>query len=304
MPARKLFLLVLALMIAAGTAILARSMMSGAPGQGVAVTGQPVVSVQEVMVAARDLPAGTLIKETDLKWQPWPTDTSAGGFAIKGKAAMTDYTGAVVRQGLRAGEPIMAGRIVRKNEQGFMAAVLNAGMRAVSVPVTPAGGVAGFVFPGDYVDVIVTHQVARKTDQDPSGHKVSETVLSNVRVLALDQRTDDQATEPKVAQTATLEVTPKQAETLVLVTHIGTLSLALRSLASGPDEPPGINLESLDTIKRAVANDKEASPDESVTWDSDISGVLTKPGNRRGAVQHIQIMRGKDKSETVFELRQ
>jgi len=301
MPARKLFLLLVALIIAGGTVILARTMMKSSPGGDAEVNGTKISKFEEVLVAARDLPAGTLIKESDLKWQIWPADTdiAAAGFAVKGKSQISDFAGSVVRQGMRAGEPVMAGRVVRKSEQGFMAAVLNPGMRAVSVPVTPAGGVAGFVFPGDFVDVIVTHQISRKKGpEDPDGRKVSETVLTNVRVLALDQRTSDQATEPKIAQTATLEVTPKQAETLVLLTQIGTISLALRSLASGEEAIPGINAEALETVRRAAdeAND--------VTWDSDVSKVLTKPGNRRGRVQQIQIMRGKETSEAVFELRQ
>ena len=301
MPARKLVLLIIALIIAGGTVLLARSMMMGGTS-GNAPGLAPLAATEEVLVAARDLPAGTLIKEADVKWQPWPAGGAEAGFAVKGKAETTEYVGAVVRQGMRTGEPLMNGRVVRKRDQGFMSAVLNPGMRAVSVSVTPAGGVAGFVFPGDHVDVIVTHQVTRKTEVDPGGHKVSETVLTNARVLALDQRVDDQSTEAKIAQTATLEVTSKQAETLALVAQIGTLSLALRSLDNGPDEPPGINASALETVEQATKS-KDASKSET-TWDSDISNVLIKPGNRKGAVQHIQIMRGKETTDTVFELLQ
>jgi len=305
MPARKLVLLIVALIIGGGTVILARSMMTGPRGAASGVTTAAPLT-EEVLVAARDLPAGTLIKDTDLKWQPWPKITENSGLAVKGKNEMPEYVGAVVRQGMRMGEPIMAGRVVRAREQGFMAAVLNAGMRAVSVPVTPAGGVAGFVFPGDHVDVIVTHQLNRKTDMNPDGHRVSETILTNVRVLALDQRINDQLMEPKIAQIATLEVTSKQAETLALVTQIGTLSLALRSLALGPEEPPGIQTPVLDAAAQQAAQDAMGDQETSrgLTWDSDVSTVLAKPGNRQGAVQHIQIMRGKETTESIFELRQ
>ncbi|MDD5587454.1 MAG: Flp pilus assembly protein CpaB [Alphaproteobacteria bacterium] len=301
MPARKLALLFVALIIAGGTIVLARSMMKESGGH---VTGPAPVAVEtdEVLVSARDLPAGTLIKETDLKWQPWPRGAAENGFAVKGKNDIQEFVGGVVRQGLRTGEPVMTGRVVKSHDQGFMAAVLNPGMRAVSVPVTPTGGVAGFIFPGDHVDVIVTHQITRKTNADPGGHKVSETVLTNARVLALDQRADDQTMEPKVAHTATLEVTPKQAETLALVNEIGTLSLSLRSLAQGMDEPPGINDSVLEAAQQAIG--AGGAVKTGMTWDSDVSNVLVKPGNRQGAVQHIQIMRGKETSETVFELRQ
>jgi pilus assembly protein CpaB len=301
MPARKLALLVVALIIAVGTIVLARSMMTETKS-GPLAASRAVIETDEVLVAARDLPAGTLIKEPDLKWQPWPKGAAEGGFSVKGKTTIQDYIGAVVRQGLRSGEPVMTGRIVRSHDQGFMAAVLEPGMRGVSVSVTPAGGVSGFVFPGDHVDVIVTHQITRKTNTETEGHKVSETILTNVRVLALDQRTDDQSTEPKVAHTATLEVTPKQAETLALVTQIGTISLALRSLAQGADEPPGINDSAMDAAQLALG--ANGAVKAGTTWDSDVSRVLVKPGNRQGAVQHIQVMRGKDTSETVFDLRQ
>jgi len=302
MPARKLVLLLVALLIGGGTVFLARSMMSGGPsGPSTAATA---VSTTEVLVAARDLPVGTLIKDTDLKWKVWPAESAAAGFAVKGKEDISSYVGAVVRQGLRTDEPIMAGRVVRKTEQGFLSAVLDPGMRAVSVAITPVAGVAGFVFPGDRVDVIVTHQINRKTDTEQAGHKVSETMLANVRVLALDQKTSDQASEPKVAQTATLEVTPKQAETLALISQLGTLSLALRSLAN-PDEPPGISVpETVLEAAQAAGAAKSTAPDGALTWDSDVSQVLEKPANRSGAVQRIQIMRGKESTESVFDLQQ
>lgn len=294
MPLRKLILLIVALLIGGGTYVYTRTTIAPpATATGGAEQAQVTSSV-EVLVAARDLPSGTLVKEADLKWQPWPADGSTDSFAVKGKSETADYVGAVVRQGLKTGEPILTGRVVRKREQGFMAAVLNPGMRAVSVSITPVGGVAGFVFPGDRVDVIVAHQVNRKTDMEPNGHKVAETMMTNVRVLALDQKSDDQATEPKIAQTATLEVTPKQAETLALVSEIGTVSLALRSLANdAADAPPDATT--------AIA---AAKPDGGMTWDSDVSHVLPGPNNRDGTVQRVQVMRGKDTTESVFDVRQ
>ncbi len=295
MPTRKLILLAVAFLIAIGTVVVARSMMSAKNGVSAAV--EEAKPTTEVLVAARDLHAGSLLKDGDVKWQTWPEDGATEAFAVKGKATVEDYTGAVVRQGLRMGEPLMAGRVMRKADQGFMAAVLSPGKRAVSVAITPVGGVAGFVFPGDHVDVIVTHQVSRKTDSDPSGRKVAETMLTNVRVLALDQKTNDQMTEPKVAQTATLEVLPKQAEMLALVAELGSLSLSLRSIASDPNEPPSVTQAALDAAGQAV-------PERSMTWDSDASGVVQAPGNRNGIVQRVQVIRGKETTESLFDLRQ
>ncbi|NTU76693.1 MAG: Flp pilus assembly protein CpaB [Alphaproteobacteria bacterium] len=313
MPARKIILLAVALLIAGGTVFIARSMMTGAPGSATDVAAQKAPPTQEILVAAHDLPAGTLLKDADLKWQIWPASEKVGeddkgpGFAVKGKNEMSEYVGSVVRQGLRMNEPLMAGRVVRKNEQGFMAAVLNPGMRAMSISLTPVAGVAGFVFPGDHVDIIVTHTLNRKSESESAvNRKVSETVLTDVRVLALDQKASDQITEPKIAQTATLEVAPKQAETLALAAEMGTLALALRSIENPPQETPAASaaMPPLDAAALTPDPGIAIGKDSALTWDSDVSQVLDKPANRNGAVQHIQILRGKDASEATFDLRQ
>ena len=162
MPRRKLLLLAVALLIAGATVLVARANMTPTPALDAAAAPAPQATT-EILVAARDLPTGTLVKEADLKWQPWPADAATENFVIKGKTQRADEIGAVVRQGLKTGDPILFSRLIHAHDQGFMAAVLNAGLRAVSVSITPVGGVAGFVFPGDHVDVIVAHQVNRKT---------------------------------------------------------------------------------------------------------------------------------------------
>jgi len=291
MPARKIVLLVIALLIAGATVFVARSMLSGSQGPG-APAQQAVKQATEVLVAAKDLPSGTLLKESDLKWSPWPVETGLEDYIVKDKGAKTDYLGNVVRYGLRTGEPIMAGRVVKPGQSGFMAAALAPGMRAVSISITPVAGVAGFVFPGDKIDVLVTHQINRRggNGMESSERKVSETILNNVRVLALDQKMDDQVTAPKVAQIATLEVTSKQAETVALAAQMGSLSLALRSIAQDPEAQP-------------VEGELAPPPaPNGLTWDSDVSRVLPGPANRNGAVQHITIIRGKDVSESEYDL--
>jgi len=178
------------------------------------------------------------------------------------------------------GEPVLPSRVVKPGEQGFMAAALSPGMRAMSIAVTPTSGVAGFIFPGDRVDVIVTHEIGRGGEMESGARKVSETMLSNIRVLALDQQMGDDVKEPKVAQIVTLEVTPKQAESLTLAGQLGTIALSLRSIASGED----------------------AESKHELTWDSDISQVLPRPANRTGAVQRIKIIRGQESTEAVYDL--
>lgn len=338
-PMRKLILLIVALLVGAGTIMLSRGMMTQPDG-----TSAPQIKVTptyEILVTTRDLPAGTLLKETDLKWQVWPKTESATGFVVKDKGDTKEYVGTVVRNGMRAGEPFLSNRTVKPGDQGFMAAALGPGMRAVSIAITPVAGVAGFVFPGDRVDVIVTHQIGRKTEIEPEGRRVSETMLRNVRVLALDQKMNDQVSEPKVAQTATLEVTAKQAETVALISELGTVSLALRSISNdgAPEEPetksvtrssdlgseaatsipvePAKPVEgteqaavpdiAIDAAALATKDGKQASDDiktEPLTWDSDVSKVLPRPANRTGAVQKILIIRGKEATESVFDLQQ
>lgn len=289
METRKIVLLTVALVIAGGTVMMARSALKvQAPvvADG-AVAPAPAPTVVEILVASQDLPTGSIIKESDVKWQAWPAKVAGDVYVVRGQKELGEFTGSVVRQGLRAGEPIMTNRLVRSTEQGFLAAVLMPGKRAISIPITPASGVAGFVFPGDRVDVIVTHKVTRQVpgSQGTNEYHVSETVLKDVRVLALDQKTNDQAREVKIATLATLEVAPEEAEHLALINEMGTLSLVLRGLAV--DEPPS-----------AI---KIPSAEGSFTLDSDVSQVMQKPSNRSGQVQRVQIMRGKEMTETVFD---
>lgn len=318
MSKRKMTLLLVAFVIAITTALVARVMMSSKEAPIQTAAPAPAPKTMEVLVASRDLPAGTLLKSEDMKWQIWPLDEAATGLMVKEKEkdAVDTMAGAVVRQGMRAGEPLMQGRVVRKKDQGFMAAVLNPGMRAISVSLTPTGGVAGFVFPGDHVDVLVTHQVGSKgSDMTPGGHRVAETLLTDVRVLALDQQASDQMTEPKVAKIATLEVLPRQAEALAVASDMGTISLALRSLEPGPAEDVKTakgeqNKGSADDLALSAkellppgATSSADAPASDYTWDSDVSRVIHGPNNRSGSVQRVQIMRGKETSEATFDLK-
>ncbi|HEX5500412.1 MAG TPA: Flp pilus assembly protein CpaB, partial [Thermomicrobiales bacterium] len=167
-----------------------------------------------VLVAAHALPAGSFVKPADLRWQPWPPGGIDSAYVRKGQRDLKSFVGAVARRGIAAGEPITDARLVKPGERGFLAAVLAPGLRAIAVPVNATSAIAGLVFPGDRVDLLLSHrfEVAGEDQNKRVTHSATETVLTNVRVLAIDQSTDDQKKKPDVPKTATIEVTPRQAE--------------------------------------------------------------------------------------------
>lgn len=238
MDRKKLVLLLGALIVAIGTAMAARSMFAGAaaPEAQAAVPVQP--QGPKVLVAKRALPVGTIITADAVGYQLWPQEMVQDAYYIDGEADMTKLLGTVVRHPITAGEPVTQGSLVSPGDRGFLAAALGPGMRAVTVPVSVKTGVGGFVFPGDHVDIMLTSSVAG----DAAGPlNTTETILRNIRVLATDQSTESTTTEDgktvvRAFQTVTLEVTPRIAEKIQVAQNIGTLSLALRSLADSQSD--------------------------------------------------------------------
>src|SRR5664279_3924591 len=186
----------------------------------------------DVLVARNDIPMGTAMSPRDVASQSWPASASTGTFIRKRSrpAAIEDLSGWSARVPFVAGEPIREAKLVNAKGSGFMAAILPTGMRAVSTQISPETGAGGFILPNDHVDVILSR---RSGDADKSGgeSRTSETVLSNIRVLAIDQNVEEKnGQKVVVGKTATLELSPGQAETLVLSQQLGTLSLSLRSV--------------------------------------------------------------------------
>ena len=238
MDGRKIMLLVGALLIAGLTAFMARSLMSGSGAPTAA--GQPVViDGPEVLVATKALPVGTIIDATALKFQPWPKELVENAYFLKQATDMKNVVGTVVRFAVPAGQPLTQGALVKPGDRGFLAAALGPGMRAVTVPVSAQTSVAGFIFPGDRVDLILTQSVTGGGDGPPL--KASETMLRNLRVLATDQKTDkavDDKGNTVVAtySNVTVEATPSIAEKIAVAQTVGTLSLSLRSIADNAGE--------------------------------------------------------------------
>jgi pilus assembly protein CpaB len=270
MDRKKVILLVAALLIAAITAFMARSMFSGAAApKSVAAMVKPAETGPKVLVATRALPVGTIITADSFRYQPWPEELIEDAYFTEGSpsapsenpaapatpaagkapapaaapAAMPslsadELVGTVVRNAITAGQPITRGSLVKPGDRGFLAAALGPGMRAVTVPVSALTGVAGFIFPGDRVDLVLTQNIA-----GPGGPplKVSETIMRNLRVLATDQRSTNVAdaegnTVVRKYKLVTVEATPRIAERITVAQSIGTISLSLRSLADNAAE--------------------------------------------------------------------
>jgi pilus assembly protein CpaB len=253
MDVKKIVLLVGALLIAAVTAIMAKNMFSGA-GAPSAEAGPAVPAGPEVLVATRTLPVGTIIDAEAFRYQPWPQGLVQPAYFTRGEGGVDPQTliGTVVRNEISAGQPLTQGSIVRPGERGFLAAALGPGMRAVTVGVSATSGVAGFVFPGDRVDLVLTQEVEGGGDGAPL--RASETIIRNIRVLAVDQRLNarDEAGN-QVAQpvaTVTFEATPTIAEKIAVAQTIGQLSLSLRSLADNNAE-----------LERAIASGEVTVPE-------------------------------------------
>jgi pilus assembly protein CpaB len=239
---RRLAPLVLAVTVAGLTAYVVNSQLAhrGTVLEALPAPATPAPVLPEILVAKTALPAGTFIKPELLAWRPWPKEGIGDSYLVKGAFAEKDLVGAVVRTPLHADEPITRSRVVHPGEQGFLAAVLEPGRRAVAIPVDATSGVAGFVFPGDFVDVLFTLKRTVSGDGEDAAEvrQFSQTLITDVRVLAIDQTLDNGNAPAKVGRTATLQVTTRQAERLALAMSMGSLSLSLRSLArrvAGPD---------------------------------------------------------------------
>ena len=300
---RRLLLVGFALLIAAATFLLIQRWIHGSAGKAVAAknTAPPAI---HVLVARTAVPQGTPLTADAVRWQTWPADDPPGPYLVEGRWRVQDVVGAVPRASLNPGEPLTAEGLARPGERGLMAATLTPGYRAITVNVTPSTGDAGFVAPGDHVDLILTLTLAAqsKTGAAPA-HHVSETVLKDVRVMGLDQTytpspgpKDDKKGEKKDTlaappKTATLEVTPKQAEIVAVAADLGILSLSLRSLGRTP-------------------GDSVADP-PTHTWDSEAAqGLLAGPpadhprgGPSGGPMSRVIVVRGGTVTEMLMSPR-
>jgi pilus assembly protein CpaB len=253
MNTKRLIVLGIAGIMAIAAALLARGMMGGGT-PNVEAKIAPQMPMSEVLIASSALQPGQALAADQVRWQKWPTSSVDSSFITKDSVGSIDdiVKGTVVRSPLAAGQPIINASLVHGNAVGLMAAMLNPGMRAISMPINTDSGAGGFILPNDRIDLILI----RKSD----GSRVtSSTLLTDIRVLAVDQTfKQEKDTKTVIGKTATLEVTPTQAEQVARAQGLGTLSLSLRPLVSG-DTPVASN-----TPAPGISGDQEGGDQVSI----------------------------------------
>lgn len=270
---------ILILGLAVGSAALAGVLAKGLIGRKPATEVVEVnkVPMVEVLVAARDLALGERLGDSTINWRKWPQDNVGETMITKdaNPEALEKMKLARARLPIFAGEPIVDRKLVMPGEGGFMSAILPQGMRAISVAISERSAVSGFILPNDRVDVILT----RKMDGPEGGaSKIvkSDTVLTNVRVLAINQTFRQEPTEDKVTvtegKTALLELDPFQSEVITMVESAGELSLALRSIAEGGDR--GLQ-DTRPILSDKFSNKKKSAGGERVLVRYGIETVIT-----------------------------
>jgi pilus assembly protein CpaB len=229
--AARIGVLVLAVVAAGIAALLARGLMSSGPEEPVAekVIEEPTT---EVLVSASNLQLGEKVRSSDLRWQRWPDAALNPAYITRAQqpGAVEEYSNSVARMGILSGEPVTAEKLVNLSGAGFMSALIEPGMRAIAIEITTKTSAGGFILPNDRVDIV---------DVDKG-----QTILRNIRVLAIDQRFNDSGEQVAVGRTATLELTPAQVELVSMASAEGSLALSLRGMseqemAGGELDQPG-----------------------------------------------------------------
>ncbi|MES1989430.1 MAG: Flp pilus assembly protein CpaB [Pseudomonadota bacterium] len=232
MNAARMGVLVLAVVAAGLAALLARGLVSS--GDAPAETKVVEAPAPEVLVASTNVERGERLTGSRMRWQKWPEASLSQGFVIRTAKSegLSEFEGSLVRVALANGEPITVAKVVNVKSGGFLAALIAPGKRAVAIPVSPETGAGGFILPNDRVDIIQTRRVQQESSSGMREVIEGEIMLQDIRVLAIDQRFDEGGGDQvAIGKTATLELSPSQAERLTVAQVEGTLTLSLRGLA-------------------------------------------------------------------------
>lgn len=323
MRGRTVVLFLVALLLAGGTAMLMRSWLAQRGAPGAAAPAQAAPPQKSILVARVAIARGHLLKPADIEARPWPQSAITSDYILAG--GEKSLTGSVAREPFVAGEPLIKAKLVAPGDRGFLAAVLRPGMRAVSVAVDQTSDVSGFIMPGDRVDLLITLPLphADSAGGNAYQHKAAQTVLRNLRVIAIDQQLDSKAGKAVRARTVTFEVTPKESEIVALAADMpGKLSLSLRSLASRPHgEPsvlalagssaadteadtPGPRFDSAeDKVLPQQADSVDGHGSDGFTLDNEVSPLLGNPFriNHNSGDGKVCILRGNGNSSNGCE---
>lgn len=226
-----------ALIAAIGAFFFASSMFTPPPAP---VMVETQVNTNEVLVASADISVGQIVNEANLRWVAWPKEATGRGYITKeggGVSKMRDLSGSIARSAMLAGEPINSQKLIKAGQGGVLAAVLPSGMRAVATKINAASAAGSLILPNDHVDVILIREMRSKSGGQDF---VSDTLFRNVRVIAVGQQIETKEGKKSAdsdAKTATLELTPRQAEMLALANKMGEITLTLRSVADMKADP-------------------------------------------------------------------
>jgi pilus assembly protein CpaB len=291
MGAVRIIILVVAAVIAVGLALIVGKVVGHKPPEVASAPASATKPMTRVIIARRDLPIGTRLAAGDLGWQPWPADSvnptfitdgkaetpapannptavaaqkaaaaaTAATTAVTGGGPMATLYGAVVREPILANEPVTQAKLVRGGQGGYLAVVLQPGMRAMAVPVTASTAAGGFILPGDRVDVLQAHSVSGQG----GGHVVAQTLLRNIRVLAIDQSSQPPKNgDSVVGAVATIEVAAADAELVARAKSQGDMILALRAYAdaNGPSGSGGADGGVVHIFRDGQATDVMVTP--------------------------------------------
>ncbi|CAN7171586.1 Flp pilus assembly protein CpaB [Mesorhizobium amorphae] len=240
MPASRLIILSVAVAAAGGAGYVAKNMVAAPPPQVIVDSPQaPAIALQDVLVLSGDVAMGTPL-ENNISWESWPSNGINANFITRAAEpdAVEKLKGSVARVAMFTGEPLRRSKLIGEG-QSFMSSILPSGMRAVATAISADTSAGGFILPNDFVDVIMT----RRSDTGTGGSGfTTETILKNIRVLAIDQtiQEDEEGKKTRVGQTATLELTPQQAEIITVAQQMADrLTLALRSITDSQEKNLG-----------------------------------------------------------------
>lgn len=267
---------------AAGMLMMVPSGPPPAPPMQASAPPPPPPARARILVAARALPAGTLLKEDDFTIREVAPEDASGSAVAPTVEALAELRGAMLRHFMEPGAPLDRAQYLRPRDRGFLAAVLAPGRRAISIGVDVVTGAAGLIWPGDQVDLILTQELG-SADAPLARRIVGETMLTDVRVIAVDQQITQgasgaEATVNRVARTVTLEVTTAQAERVAVGSRLGRVALTVRAI-----EP-----------ERALAAGDPASS----VFGADVSPALARAGLSQGL--SMRVIQGEETSNVVF----